>query len=427
MVYLSASILFVVAVFASTAVAFESGAYDSETVAAFRAGVATEFGLPTGGSYGKICTDGCALGHAIGQLVRLAFHDAAGGGGAGGLGGPDGCIDPTASDNAGLAPVATRIRSVRDATAANITLADAFVLAANYAIEIATTLDPSDAGNLGRLGVESPVPLILPFRSGRNDSASCSGVDTPLLTMASSRWSGTSGSHSTTSVFGRMGLSTPEIVALLGAHTVGRLTASNSGINGVWVKDTSASFSNRYYRDLIGVPWVKNNAQSNDVWQAGPLNAPTPGVMLRPDVELIFNTTTSSGAATCPSFNLNAGNTNGCPRQTASIDSVLLYASSQATWHASFSDAWTKMVEFNSEGLMSNPVSTPPSSSSQSSDDSDSWIIPVAVTGGVLAGLLFVACVMYYRRNSSATQTVVPLKSSTTPTNSRSGPTFTAP
>jgi catalase (peroxidase I) len=154
-----------------------------------------------------------------------------------------------------------------------------------------------------------------------------------------------------------MGLSTSEIVALLGAHTVGRLTAANSGINGVWVKDSSASFSNRYFRGLIGVPWTKNTAQSNDVWQAGP-NAPVPGVMLRSDVELVFNTTTASGAAACPSFNFNAGTSSGCPRQSATVASVQLFAGNQSAWHAAFSAAWTKMVEFNTYSLNSTTVSS---------------------------------------------------------------------
>jgi hypothetical protein len=47
------------------------------------------------------------VGSALGVLVRLAFHDAAGGGGTCGATspGPNGCIDPSSPANAGLASV----------------------------------------------------------------------------------------------------------------------------------------------------------------------------------------------------------------------------------------------------------------------------------------------------------------------------------
>lgn len=385
-------LLLAASIAAFSADAFQSGNYSTVTVTAFRAGIATEFSLPVLGSYGKRCLGGCALGHSIGQLVRLPFHDAAGGGGLSGLGGPNGCIDPLSSDNAGLAAVVTRVSNVRAATAPGISLADAFVLAGNYAIEVASTLDPADAGNLGALGIETPVPLILPFRSGRVDAATCAGVDDPLLPRTSSLWSGSLAAHAVSSVFSRMGLSTVNIVALMGAHTVGRLTAANSGINGVWVPETSASFSNRYYRDLVGVPWVKNTLQgSNDVWIAGPANAPVQGVMLRTDVELIFNTTTPTGAAACPQFNFGPGPSNGCPRQTATVNSVTSFAQNQLAWQQAFSAAWTIMTEFNTQSL--SPVvpmaSTTPIPAPESSGPSAALL--GGAIGGSIAGVLLIA------------------------------------
>ena len=63
-------------------------------VTAIEADIISTFRLrPT---YGELCSP-CAEGDTIGVLLRMAFHDAVGGGG-----GSNGCIDFTAPDNNGL-------------------------------------------------------------------------------------------------------------------------------------------------------------------------------------------------------------------------------------------------------------------------------------------------------------------------------------
>jgi len=55
-------------------------------------------------------------------------------------------------------------------------------------------------------------------------------------------------------VFGRMGFNDQEIVALSGAHTLGRCHMSRSGFDGPWTK-TSLTFNNEYFRNLMTCEW----------------------------------------------------------------------------------------------------------------------------------------------------------------------------
>eukprot|EP01043_Picozoa_sp_COSAG02_P032340 COSAG02_NODE_2156_length_9643_cov_55.052761_9_plen_440_part_00 len=56
------------------------------------------------------------------------------------------------------------------------------------------------------------------------------------------------------SVFGRMGFSDQEIVALSGAHTLGRCHLVRSGFDGPWTSN-ALKFDNEYFRNLMGLEW----------------------------------------------------------------------------------------------------------------------------------------------------------------------------
>jgi catalase (peroxidase I) len=56
-------------------------------------------------------------------------------------------------------------------------------------------------------------------------------------------------------IFNRMGFSDQEIVALLGAHSLGRCYTDRSGYSGPWTKAPTA-FSNEYYRELLENTWT---------------------------------------------------------------------------------------------------------------------------------------------------------------------------
>mmetsp|Transcript_1711 Transcript_1711/g.3535 ORF Transcript_1711/g.3535 Transcript_1711/m.3535 type:complete len:154 (-) Transcript_1711:66-527(-) len=67
-------------------------------------------------------------------------------------------------------------------------------------------------------------------------------------------------------VFGRMGFGDREIVALSGAHALGRCHASASGYDGPWTP-TPTSFNNLYYVLLLQLEWRPNEAAKKFQYQ----------------------------------------------------------------------------------------------------------------------------------------------------------------
>jgi len=57
-------------------------------------------------------------------------------------------------------------------------------------------------------------------------------------------------------IFYRMGFNDREIVALVGAHALGRCHADRSGYSGPWTR-ADTSFSNDFYRELLNNKWTK--------------------------------------------------------------------------------------------------------------------------------------------------------------------------
>lgn len=65
-------------------------------------------------------------------------------------------------------------------------------------------------------------------------------------------------------IFYRMGFSDREIVALSGAHNLGRCHTANSGFEGKWVHNPTR-FSNQYFRLLLSEPWAEKTLASGTV------------------------------------------------------------------------------------------------------------------------------------------------------------------
>jgi len=59
-------------------------------------------------------------------------------------------------------------------------------------------------------------------------------------------------------VFYRMGFNDQEIVALLGAHALGRCHTDRSGFDGPWT-NSPTTFTNSYFVELLGRKWVDKN------------------------------------------------------------------------------------------------------------------------------------------------------------------------
>lgn len=101
----------------------------------------------------------------------------------------------------------------------------------------------------GVVGIEAMGGPIVPWRPGRldkNDHTSC--PPNGRLPDASQ------GEKHIREVFNRMGFEDREIVALMGAHTVGRCHTDRSGYDGPWTH-TPTRFTNQFFKLLLKEKW----------------------------------------------------------------------------------------------------------------------------------------------------------------------------
>jgi len=166
--------------------------------------------------------------------VRLAWHAAGTYDKSTGKGGSNGAtmrFEPEYTDgaNAGLHIVHNMLHPITT-THPEISTSDLWVLSGCSAIEF-----------MG--GPKIPIHL------GRKDHVD--GNQCPpngLLPDASK------GADHLREVFGRMGFNDREIVALSGAHTLGRCHVSRSGYDGPWTRDT-LKFDNMFFKNLLYLEW----------------------------------------------------------------------------------------------------------------------------------------------------------------------------
>ncbi len=92
----------------------------------------------------------------------------------------------------------------------------------------------------------------IPWRAGRTDAAS--GAASPpdgRLPDATKK------ADHLRDIFHRMGFTDKEIVALSGAHSLGRCHSTRSGFSGPWTR-APTTFSNEYFKLLLSEKWVEN-------------------------------------------------------------------------------------------------------------------------------------------------------------------------
>ncbi|KAG9228265.1 heme peroxidase [Amylocarpus encephaloides] len=174
-------------------------------------------------------------------LVRLAWHsagtydaetDTGGSNGAGMRYEAEG-VDPA---NAGLQHARVFLEPVK-AKHPWITYADLWTLAGVVAIQ------------------EMGGPKI-PWTGGRTDY-----VDDSKLPPRGRLPDGAKGADHLRWIFNRMGLNDQEIVALSGAHNLGRCHSDRSGFEGAWVNNPTR-FSNQYFRLLLSLQWKKKTLKN---------------------------------------------------------------------------------------------------------------------------------------------------------------------
>lgn len=191
--------------------------------------------------------DGTSIGPT---LIRLAWHASGTYSAADGTGGSNGATmrflpESGWGANAGLQTARDFLEPLK-AKYPTLSYADLWTLAGVTAVE------------------EMGGPKIS-WRPGRTDSLAPTTVPNGRLPSADSGCVAADVAH-LRSIFGRMGFSDREIVALTGAHAVGRCHPEASGYWGPWT-NAETTFSNEYFRLLLEENWTEKKIHNGKKWE----------------------------------------------------------------------------------------------------------------------------------------------------------------
>lgn len=237
-------------------------------------------------------------------LVRLAWHDAGTfctksktGGSRAAQRFADG--ESKHGANAGLGIARDLLKPIQDKycnAAQNVSIADLWAFAGTTAIAVSGGPD-------------------IPFQFGRVDIASSAEcVEEGRLP------DGDKGLDHLRGVFGRMGFSDQEIVALSGAHTLGGCHADRSGFEGMWTAQP-LKFDNSYFKDLVGKKWEKCTSSKGCPQLKNAADAKDKTMMLTTDL---------------------------CLAERAETKGVVAqYAKDEKAFFDAFGPAWTKLIGGN--------------------------------------------------------------------------------
>ncbi|KAG2175374.1 hypothetical protein INT43_001021 [Umbelopsis isabellina] len=114
----------------------------------------------------------------------------------------------------------------------------------------------------------------IPWRPGRQDA-----LDGKSCTPDGRLPDATQGERHVRDVFYRMGFNDQEIVALAGAHSLGRCHPDRSGFEGPW-QEAPTLFTNEYYKALRDRKWIKKTVKDSGASQFVDKN--NPEVMMLP-------------------------------------------------------------------------------------------------------------------------------------------------
>ena len=290
----------------------------------------------------------------ISGFARVAFHDCIGDGGC------DGCLDMSRPPNGGL----TRYITILDGLftrryAKKMSRADFYALAAVAGLEKATSCSQDKFLGRYQLKFGRQDCSTVPHEDSQNNFPNVVGnIDDTLSYFAK-----------------EFGFNTRETVALLGAHTLGRVSMETSGFEERWVRNTLANdvnpasvLDNEYYKELLR-PWVQVNITSpfngrtRAQWQDPNTPANTVSTRLNPDqlpmllnVDFCFalNFTVIDavghiGCRICPRSNILPG----CCSLSPTLPLVVQYANNNKLWLSDFTNVFMKMISRNTNTLRS--------------------------------------------------------------------------
>lgn len=268
------------------------------------------------------------MARVIGGIVRLPFHDAVTYNPTKAVGGPDGCIDFSSSDNGGLLAVWTKsvtstitLQSIYNKYSARLSQGDFWALAGMVAVMMAGGPDIS-----GRTGATctcvadacigttaaAAVSPCMQFNYGRVDTpySSCAVTDIGLLPSSQ-----LAHQHIIDVFITRLGFNAAEVVSLMGGHTVGRAVLDESrtgftstelttnGFNGVLSGSWDQSpdrFDNKYFQQIRNVSWhfqTHTSFTDGSPFTSAPAktfqwsDVPRGSLMLNTDMALVWDVT----------------------------------------------------------------------------------------------------------------------------------------
>ena len=181
------------------------------------------------------------------KLVRLAFHDC--------MVKCDGCLNLNNNANGGLGPMYNIINDIYDNEGygdSEMSRADFIALAGITAVYEAASRQDCAANGLPE-GCTPPRPTLI-HRYGRQD-CDTSPTTTELIAFPDPHGN----LMHVMSIFGQdgMGMTQRQVVALLGAHSLGDTNPENSGFIGPWAPPPDV-LSNGFFRQLVN-PTIGEN------------------------------------------------------------------------------------------------------------------------------------------------------------------------
>jgi catalase (peroxidase I) len=157
----------------------------------------------------------------------------------------------------------------------------------------------------------------IPTRFGRTDAASSAeSVESQVGRLPD----GDKGVDHLREIFHPKGFSDKEIVALSGAHTVGKCHLDRSGFDGEWTED-HLTFDNSYFKEMLAKEYEEETTEKGCPQHR---NKETGTMMLISDLALLEEPFRST---------------------------VELYANDQEAFFKDFTEAWVKLQELNCTGL----------------------------------------------------------------------------